>query len=210
MGPDPVGRDAAETERLGHVNAAHAVGPFQIGEQFASGFVRRGDLFQKRPLGLGVGSDGRIGWVRGVAAFLDFTPVCLKALRPLPYAREPKTLGEHLKKQRYELDLRQKDVAGRPQISQSTYISWETDGVEPEIRYWPRIVAFLGYDPVPGEGETLANALRAKHRELGLPRKQAAALLKIDEGTLKRYEDGLWEPGERNRAIIRRFLMKRP
>ncbi len=60
------------------------------------------------------------------------------------------------------------------------------------------------------------NALRgevlnlSKFRELGLPRKQAAALLKIDEGTLKHYEDGLWEPGERNRTIIERFLAKRP
>ena len=136
-------------------------------------------------------------------------PVSLKALKPLPYAREPKTLGEHLKKRRYELELRQKDAAGRLEISQSTYITWETYGAEPEIRYWPRIVAFLGYDPVPKEGEALGNALRAKRRELGLSRKRAAALLGIDEGTLKRYEDGLWEPGKRNRTIIERFLAKR-
>lgn len=128
----------------------------------------------------------------------------------MPYAREPKTPGEHLKKRRYELGLRQKDAAVRLQISHATYISWEIDRAEPAIRHWPRIVAFLGYDAAPGEGETLANALRAKRRDLGLPRKRAAALLKIDERTLKRYEDGLWEPGERNRTIIERFLARRP
>ena len=114
----------------------------------------------------------------GRVAFFPFTPVCLKALRPLPYAREPKTLGEHLKKRRHELGLRQKDIAGRLQISQSTYITWETD--------------------------------QAKYRELGVPRKRAAILLGINEGTLLRYERGEWQPGKRNIEIIERFLARRP
>ena len=62
---------------------------------------------------------------------------------------------------------------------------------------------------MPKEREALANALRAKRRELGLLRKRVAALLKIDGGILKRYEDGLRKPGERNCAIIERFLTKR-
>ena len=85
-------------------------------------------------------------------AFFPFVPICLKALRPLPYAREPKTLGEHLKKRRYELDLRQKDVADKLEIGHSTYITWETDQAEPEIRYWPKIIDFLGRDPFANRG----------------------------------------------------------
>lgn len=53
-------------------------------------------------------------------AFLPFTPVTLKALRPLPYAREPKTLGEHLRKRRLELGLLQKEVAKRLNVDEST------------------------------------------------------------------------------------------
>ena len=107
-------------------------------------------------------------------------------MRPLPYAREPKTLGEHLKKRRYEMSLRQKDVAGRLEISQSAYISWETDRVEPAIRYWPNIIDFLGFNPFAGKEGTLRERLQAKYRELGIPRKQAAILLGINEGTLLR------------------------
>ena len=146
----------------------------------------------------------------GRVAFFPFTPVCLKALKPLPYAREPKTLGEHLKRRRYKLGLRQKDAAGKLQISQSTYITWEADRVEPEIRYWPKIIDLLGFDPFAGKEGTLGERLQAKYRELGIPRKRAAILLGIDEGTLLRYERGEWQPGKRNIEIIERFLARRP
>lgn len=134
----------------------------------------------------------------------------LKALRPLPYAREPKTLGEHLKKRRYELSLRQKDVADKIEINQSTYITWETDQAEPEIRCWPQIIDFLGFDPFADKEGTLGERLQTRYRELGIPRKRAAVLLGIDEGTLPRYERGKWQPGKRNAEIIERFLARRP
>ena len=130
-------------------------------------------------------------------------------MRPLPYAREPKTLGEHLKKRRYELGLRQKDVADKLEIGPSTYITWETDQAEPEIRYWPQIIAFLGRDPFANRGGTLGERLQARYRELGIPRKRAAVLIGIDEGTLLRYERGKWRPGKRNAGIIERFLARR-
>ena len=130
-------------------------------------------------------------------------------MRPLPYAREPKTLGEHLKKRRYELSLRQKDVADKLEISQSTYITWETDQAEPEIRYWPKIIELLGCDPLANKEGTLGERLQARYRELGVPRKRAAARLGIDEGTLLRYERGKWRPGKRHAGIIERFLARR-
>ncbi len=106
-----------------------------------------------------------------------------------------------------EAGLLQRQVAGQIGIKVNTLAEWEKDRAEPEVRYWPRIVSFLGYDPSSG-GETLADRLRRKRRELGLPRKCAAALLSIDEGTLKRYEDGHAIPGTRNRAILDRFLTR--
>ncbi len=101
----------------------------------------------------------------------------------------------------------QRRVAEQIGIKVNTLAEWEKDRAEPEVRYWPRILSFLGYDPSSG-GETLADRLRRKRRELGLPRKRAAALLSIDEGTLKRYEEGQATPGTRNRAILDRFLVR--
>lgn len=64
-------------------------------------------------------------------------------------------------------------------------------------------------DPLANKEGTLRERLQAKYWELGIPRKRAAVLLGIDEGTLVRYKRGKWRPGKRNAEIIERFLIKR-
>lgn len=79
----------------------------------------------------------------------------------------------------------------------------------PEIRYWPAIIAFLAYDPNPAP-QTLGERLQAKYRELGLPIKDAARQLGMDEGTLLKYERGTSRPTtERARKLIDTFLNAR-
>ncbi len=136
-------------------------------------------------------------------------PVTLKAPRPLPYPSNPKTLGEHLRKRRHERGAFQKTIAKELRVNQWTYITWETGRAEPETRYWPRIISFLGHDPHPTP-ETLGEHLREKYRELGLPRKRAAVRLGIDEGTLEKYESGVSRPtSDCTRRLIEQFLRPR-
>jgi transcriptional regulator with XRE-family HTH domain len=105
-----------------------------------------------------------------------------------------------------EQKLLQRQVAARIGVGIYTLISWEKERAQPEIRYWPKITAFLGYDPHP-QATTLGDRLRAKYRQLGLPRKEVARRLGIDEGTLQRYEEGTWQPTTpRSRRIITEFL----
>jgi site-specific DNA recombinase len=142
-------------------------------------------------------------------AFLPFGKVTLKAPKPVPYPRVPKTLADHLKKHRYELGLRQKDVAKHLRVNEYTVLGWENGKNEPEVRYLPRIILFLGYDPLP-RGTTLGDRLRAKRREQGLSRKRTAGVLKIDEATLARYEAGQSMPKGARLEAIERFLTMRP
>lgn len=114
----------------------------------------------------------------------------LKAPKPLLYDPEPKTIGGHLKKRRHELKLQQKQVAGRLKINQCTYIKWEANRVDPEIRYWPRIIEFLGYDPLRPTTQSLGDQLAATRRALGLSRKRVATILRIDEATVANIENG--------------------
>ncbi len=140
------------------------------------------------------------------AAFLPGVKVCLKTERPLPYSRSPFTLGEHLKKRRIEAGMIQRQVAEQIGVKVNTLAEWEKDRAEPEVRYWPRIIAFLGSDPRP-PGKTLGERLQAKYRELGLPRKEAACRLGMDEGTLLKYEKGTSRPTKsRARRLIAKFL----
>jgi transcriptional regulator with XRE-family HTH domain len=109
-----------------------------------------------------------------------------------------------------EQGLIQRQVAARIGIGINTFISWKKERAKPETRYWPKIIAFLGDDPNPPP-TTLGEQLRSKYRAMGLPRKEAARLLGMDEGTLQRYEEGTWRPTtSRSRRIIIKFLNPSP
>ncbi len=108
-------------------------------------------------------------------------------------------MGDHLKKRRYELGLRQKDVAEQLDVNEFTVCGWENDKKTPAVRYLPRIVEFLGYCPFPAP-ETLGERLLAKRRSLGLSRKRMGQRLSVDEETFARWENGEASPtGERLR-----------
>ena len=55
----------------------------------------------------------------------------------------PVTLGDHLRRRRLELGLHQKDVAKIIGVTTSSIWNWE-HGAEPELRYQPQIITFLG------------------------------------------------------------------
>ena len=64
-------------------------------------------------------------------------------------------MGDHMKKRRYELGLRQKDVAALLRVKEFTVCGWEKNKKTPAVRYLPRIIQFLGYYPFD-EPQTLA------------------------------------------------------
>lgn len=78
-------------------------------------------------------------------------------------------------------------------VTLNTVLDWEKDRKAPEARYWPKIIAFLGFDPHPA-AKTLGERLRAKYRELGLSRREASQRLGMDENTLEAYEKGKRQP----------------
>lgn len=60
------------------------------------------------------------------------------------YPSNPKTIGEHIKKRRLDLNLFQKDVARVIGVTEDTIINWEVKGIAPQMKYMSRIVEFLG------------------------------------------------------------------
>ena len=109
-----------------------------------------------------------------------------------------------MKKRRVQAGLFQREVAHQLGVNEWTYLLWEQDRATPTIRYYPAIFRFLGYDPYPSP-ITLAEQIASKRRALGLPIKEAAALLEVDEGTFSRWESGEWKP-RKSLDIVRRFL----
>ena len=77
--------------------------------------------------------------------------------------------------------------------------NWETGETKPVLRFIPRIIQFLGYEPEPLIPVNLAELLNAKRRELGWSQKEAARYLGVDPSTWSS-----WECGDRMLAIEHR------
>ena len=108
----------------------------------------------------------------------------------------PKTLGEHLKRRRLQLHLMQADLAYRLGVHLESLKNWERGVTNPIIRYIPRILEFLGYDP---ESEPTLTSQRLIHvrRRLGLTQKAFAKLISTDAVTLYRWENNLSVPPQK-------------
>lgn len=112
---------------------------------------------------------------------------------PIVYPRHPKTLGEHIRKQRLDLGLRQRTLAERLGVRTETLAMWERGQAGPLARHYGAIVRFLGYDPEP-EDWSLPGRLRTIRRRLGLSQADFAAKVGLDEGSVCRWESGSRKP----------------
>ncbi len=127
-----------------------------------------------------------------VAVLLPYVRLRLRAPRERRFRSDPQTLGQHLLKRRLQLGLTQGQVAHRLSVNSWTLLLWELDRTKPAMRYYPRLFAFLGYDPFP-PATTLAERIKAKRRQLGIPIEEAARRVGVDSGTFSRWERGIWE-----------------
>ncbi len=105
---------------------------------------------------------------------------------------EPGAVGNHLRKRRVALRLRQRDVAAQVGVDVTTLRNWERNRTVPDLHVMPAITEFLGNQPMPeptGAGEQLVWQCTAK----GILQ-PAAREIGVDPSTLTRYEQGLRPP----------------
>jgi transcriptional regulator with XRE-family HTH domain len=118
-------------------------------------------------------------------------------------------VGEHLKRARLDRGLEQKAAAQAIGCDPGTLLNWEKGRVAPDVRFWPPILAFLGYDPRP-EPETLGGRIRAAREGEGLSEEALARRLGLDPGTLAAWErDEVSRPYPRIRRAFERYLRRR-
>jgi site-specific DNA recombinase len=118
---------------------------------------------------------------------------------------QPQTIGDHIRLRRLGLKLLQREAAEQLGVDKASVFNWESNAGEPEIRFIPAIIRFLGYNPLP-EAKTLAERLIRQRTTLGMSRKQAALELGVDAGTLARWERGERAPLGESLGRVGRFL----
>jgi transcriptional regulator with XRE-family HTH domain len=131
----------------------------------------------------------------------------LKTTKPkdFSYPSEIKSLGDHLRAKRVDLNLTQKRVAERIVADETTIYHWENNRTTPVIRFIPRIIEFLGYTPY-APTESLPEILRLCRQSLGLSQRKLASVLGVDESSLRSWESGRRKPSATSRRLIGTFL----
>lgn len=102
--------------------------------------------------------------------------------------------------------LLQRDCAEQLGINLGTWRSWEKGQTRPNVRLWPAVIAFLGYNPTPAP-QTLGERLRARRWELGLTQREFAKCLGVASESIWEWEAGNHRPtAGRIRAALHREL----
>jgi transcriptional regulator with XRE-family HTH domain len=74
----------------------------------------------------------------------------------LPYSDTLATLGDHIRKRRLDLGLRQRGVATQLGVNVNTLPNWEKHHSSPQLYLIPRVIAFLGYDLVEEDFDSMS------------------------------------------------------
>ena len=112
----------------------------------------------------------------------------LTTAKPIPcYPEVLEHLGHHLLKRRLDLGLQQKQVAKLIGTGAWNLRNWETGRHVIHNSFYPRVIQFLGYNPLP-QAETRGQAVRRERLSRGWSRRRLGRAAGVDEATVRRIE----------------------
>ncbi len=115
---------------------------------------------------------------------------CLNLRMPKPRRALPlqlNSVGDHIRKCRISRGKTQAEAAEEIGTEDFNIINWEKGRpIRPE--YFPGIVRFLGYNPLP-ESESLADRVRRERLSRGWTRLRLASAAHVRPDTVRRIED---------------------
>ena len=103
------------------------------------------------------------------------------------YPKQIKHLGDHLRARRIDSGLLQKDVAARIGAGTATVTNWELGNTEPEERYIPALIRYLGQNPLP-EARSPGEQVRREQLTRGLTISGLAKFAGVDEASVSHME----------------------
>ncbi|MHC1706008.1 MAG: helix-turn-helix domain-containing protein [Bacteroidales bacterium] len=125
----------------------------------------------------------------------------------IKYPVSPSTIGEHLRKRRYNLSLTQAQIAIIIGVTEDSITYWENDRYGPQIHYYKKIIDFLGYNPFEFEIKTWGDNLKHYHYINGLTQKALGKMTGIDLSTIAAWENNLSVPKNRKKAKVEELLI---
>ena len=146
-------------------------------------------------------------WQRNLIPALPFYGLEISSIPP--YLRgldNPKSIGEHLKKRRLQLQLLQADIAKIFDVCEDSITGWENERSVPQIQYYPKLIEFLGYNPFPVETKTLGGRIKEYRILNGLSQEDLAKKMGVNESTIFSWEKGDHAPFPRKKKLLDELL----
>ena len=103
-------------------------------------------------------------------------------------------------------ELHQADVATFFGVTEICVTNWENGRGEPQVRYMPKVVAFLGVDPYLSNLETFGGRLKYYRQRQGLSHKGISRLIGVDAATISAWENGENNPLGKHIKILQDIL----
>lgn len=113
---------------------------------------------------------------------------CSEARQEVPVGSEGWTVGQHIRARRVHLQLTRREAAARLGACSNSVLNWEKDQQLPEVRFWPSVIQFLGYDLIPAS-VIPSERIEQQRRQLGWTYAQAARFIGVAVHTLLRWKD---------------------
>ena len=107
---------------------------------------------------------------------------------------ESSPIGLHIRKRRLALTLTQEVVALKINVSTDCVTFWENGRSKPQIQHMPKIIEFLGYNPVTYENVTIGGRIKNYRITHGLSHKKLGLQLSVDASTVGSWESNKFKP----------------
>lgn len=117
--------------------------------------------------------------------FYRWSLTAARSIRGYPGVLEH--LGHHLLKRRLDLGLQQKEAAEILRTGAWNLRNWETGRHGIRIWYYPRVIHFLGYNPLPAP-TTRGRMVSRERLTRGWSRRRLGREADADEATVRRIE----------------------
>ncbi|RXK81699.1 helix-turn-helix transcriptional regulator [Filimonas effusa] len=100
----------------------------------------------------------------------------------------------------------QKEVAKFIGVTEDCVTLWENNRSKPMVKYYPKIIEFLGYFPFEIDISSFAGKIKYYRYINGFTQEDLARNLGINESTIFHYEKGTHKPNGRIRQILSLLL----
>lgn len=117
------------------------------------------------------------------------------------------SIGDQLKRRRYDLRILQSEVASIFGVSEETIGNWEKGRSIPQIQFNKKIIEFLGYNPfISSNGESKSKDFKDQitdfRTSFGLSIGKFGALVGVDATTISSWEKGITIPKKSSKKRV--------